>query len=137
MISRVDFLPRFGSFIRQITKSSTLTKQITINKNEKVLGENDTKNSNETKRNFKKFERKQQKESAQEDLEQTSKDMKSLNKKLDSVKMNNLFQNFETKIFNESGFKRPEKFKPTTSFNLQDLDVIFFKNMFKKIFFVQ
>jgi hypothetical protein len=118
MISRVDLLPRFGSFIRHITKSSTLTKQ-NVSKYEQIFGEKVSKKS------FKKPESQTKSASALDDLEQTKKDMKELNKKVSpdsSVKMKNLFQKFESKKVSESGYKIKEKVE-FNSVNFQNLDV--------------
>ena len=116
MISRVDLLPRFGSFLRHITKSSTLTKQ-NVSKFEPVSKEKVSKKSSN------KPESQTKSASAQDDLEKTKKDMKKLNKP-ESVQMKNLFQNFESKIVKESGFKMKEKGEFKTV-NFQNLDVDF------------
>lgn len=119
MISRVDLLPRFGSFLRHITKSSTLTKQ-NISKYEQFSADKVSKKS------FKKPESQTKPASALDDLEKTKKDMKKLNKKTspDSVQMKNLFQNFETKIVKESEFKMKDRGEFKTV-NFQNLDVNF------------
>ena len=89
LLNRIDQIPRFHNFIRQITKSSSLFKQIPV-KSKEILSENTNKENNDKQPNVRK-----------DNLEQKS-DSKPSFKNLDILKKQNN---------NDFNINRPNTFK--------------------------